>query len=148
MALKIYGREKVRKSCPSLSLTNSLRAVVRRVRSLLLTGETVYFVGRCYHTEVSRYGVVNKYGHKIDDVRVSPSGVMLQVKYRIGVPISMGWTTLFSTEKLLSESGETLYESPDFEEVVKMMSGDYCEAIVLDILDEMGVIPWERSKAA
>ena len=147
MPLKVHRSDKDRKARPSLRLTASLNEVVRRVGMLLSSGEPVIFVGRRFHKDVSSYGVVNKYAHKIESVRVAPSGVLLQVKFRVDVPISMGWSTLFSTEKLLSASGEVLYESPDFEEVEEMLSGDYFDAIVSDLLNEIGVMPWERKTA-
>ena len=128
---------------PSLSVTEELRGVVRRVRSVLRCGDRVFRVSRRFES-CRRHRSVQKYSEEVLDIRVSRSGVLLQVL----LPCSSRWSSVWSSEELLSDSGEILFVSPDFEELESMLSGSYFSDLMDDFMEEFDVFPLERSKVA
>jgi hypothetical protein len=80
------------------------------------------------------------YCDEILDIRVSKSGLLLQVK----LPGHVKWSSVWSSEVLRSSSGDLLYESPDFEELEKQLSLSF-DDLMDDFLDEFGVSPWKSA---
>ena len=124
MVQSVFGKPKTVKHRPALRVTEDLRSVVQRVRDVLVSGRKVYFVGRRYHKEVNRLAVLCKYSEEVSGIRLSRSALLIQVQ------LPTGWSTVWSTEALMTDNGEVLYQSPDFEEVEKMVSGEYLNTML------------------
>ena len=137
-----FARPKRKRSRPALPPDSRLVRVVDDLLTRLRSGEKILFLGRRYHKDVSRYGVLSQFGSDIYSARIAKSGFVLQVL------LSSGWSSVFSTDKLLSSDGTVIYESPDCEEVERMLSGDYADEILSDFFLEFGVLPFEKRKVA
>ena len=91
-----FARPKRKRVCPALPPDSRLVSVVDDLVSRLDRDERILFIGRRYHKDVQRHGILSLYGQDVFGARVGRSGYVLQVL------LSSGWSSVFSTDKLLS----------------------------------------------
>ena len=136
--ITVYGTVKPSKQ-ESLSAIKSRQLhVVRRVRSLVRSGSVVLFVGRQFKS-IRRYGSVKKYSQRVRDVRISRSGVVVQVL------LGSDWSSVWDSERLITETGEVLYESFDFEELERQLTQYTYEQMLTEFFSEFGVLPFKKA---
>jgi len=93
-----------------------LRKVVGRVTKLLETGGSVYLRGRA-----DAY-VISVWGARRTSDRMS-----------IQADTVFGWSTVAGGERLIDDSGECLYDCPDYDESENELSSGDIEALVRTI---------------